>query len=99
MRTPRNLRTWNYLSDPNSYQVFMLKRFWFKTDRGLGYGVTASSRADAEALLASYGYPVPSERVTSVTLDVSAASLDKEHVLPYVGPLSVRGVWYPRHNV
>lgn len=77
----------------------MLQRFWFKTDRGLGYGVTASSQADAEKLLKNHGYPLPTERITHVTQGVSVSSLDKEHVLPNAGPLAVRGVWYPRHNI
>jgi len=77
----------------------MLVRFWFQTDRGYGYGVTATSQADAEALLKSYGYPLPSERIVSVRQGVSTASLDKEHVLPNAGPLAVRGVWYPCRNI
>lgn len=76
----------------------MLVRFWFQTDRGLGYGVTASSQADAEALLKGFGYPLQSERIVSVRQGVSTASLDKE-VLPNAGPLAVRGVWYPCRNV
>ena len=77
----------------------MLTRFWFKTDRGLGYGVTAKSQADAEALLKSHGYPLPTERVLAVTRDVKMAALDKEDVVPNVGPLAVRGVWFPCRNL
>jgi hypothetical protein len=76
----------------------MLTRFWFKTDRGPGYGVTASSQSDAEKILHGFGYPLPSERIVAVTPGVSLASLDKDEVLPNVGPLAVRGVWYPRRN-
>jgi hypothetical protein len=76
-----------------------LERFWFKTDRGTGYGVTASSQAEALALLQKYGYPLALERIVNITTGVTAASLDKEHVLPNAGPLLMRGVWYPRHNV
>ena len=77
----------------------MLTRFWFKTDRGPGYGVTASSQSDAENILKSLGYPLPSERIIGVTPGVNLSSLDKDEVLPNVGPLAVRGVWYPRRNI
>jgi hypothetical protein len=77
----------------------MLTRFWFKTDRGLGYGVTASSQADAEKLLKNHGYPLPSERIVSITPGIELRALDKEEVAPYVGPLAVRGVWYPCRNL
>ncbi|HZP65721.1 MAG TPA: hypothetical protein VFB32_05375 [Rudaea sp.] len=77
----------------------MLKKFWFVSDRGLGYGVTASSLHDAEELLRKHGYPLASERIMRVRDDVTLGSLDKEEVLPNAGPLAVRGVWYPRHNV
>jgi len=77
----------------------MMTSFWFKTDRGLGYGVTATSQADAEALLKSHGYPLPSERVVAVTRGVTIAALDKEHVLPNIGPMRVRGVWFPCRNL
>ena len=49
----------------------MLKRFWFKLDRGDGYGVTAHSRSDAESLLAKYGYPSDTQRVVEVVEGVS----------------------------
>jgi len=77
----------------------MLTRFWFQTDRGPGYGVTAKSQNDAEGILKSYGYPLPSERIVGVTVGVTLAALDKEDVAPNVGPLAVRGVWYPCRNV
>jgi hypothetical protein len=77
----------------------MLVRFWFQSDRGFGYGVTAKSQADAEGLLKDYGYPLPSERIIEVKQNVSLSSLDKENVVPNAGPLAVRGVWYPCRNV
>ena len=77
----------------------MLVRFWFQSDRGLGYGVTAKSQSDAETLLKGFGYPLPSERIVSVRQGVTLASLDKESVVPNAGPLAVRGVWFPCRNV
>ena len=77
----------------------MLRRFWFQTTVGLGYGVTAHSVADATDLLRSFGYPTSSQQVVSVIADVDTSTLDQEHVIPNAGPVVVRGIWYPRHNV
>jgi hypothetical protein len=77
----------------------MLRRYWFQTDRGLGYGVTAMSTQDARDLLAKYGYPSADMQITGVIEDVAVDALDANHVLPNAGPLVLRGVWYPRHNL
>ena len=77
----------------------MLRRFWFRTEVGFGYGVTAFSRSDAEQLLASYGYPCASRPIVEVLEDFELTVLDQLHVLPNAGPVVVRGVWYPFHNV
>jgi hypothetical protein len=77
----------------------MLKRYWFQLDRGLGYGVTAMSVEDARGLLAHYGYPRPQEKISGVIEDVALDALDTSHVMPNAGPLVIRGVWYPRHNI
>jgi hypothetical protein len=77
----------------------MLRRYWFQVDRGLGYGVTAISVEDARALLAHYGYPLTGERITGVIEDVALDAVDALHVMPNAGPVVIRGVWYPRHNV
>jgi hypothetical protein len=77
----------------------MLRRYWFKTTRGLGYGVTATSATDARELLAHYGYPRSDEEIAGIIEDVALDALDASHVLPNAGPVVIRGVWYPRHNV
>jgi hypothetical protein len=77
----------------------MLRRYWFQVDRGLGYGVTAMSVEDARGLLAACGYPGVDVRVTGVIEDVAVDFLDADHVLPNAGPVAIRGVWFPRHNV
>ena len=77
----------------------MLISFWFNTNPGLGYGVTAASKDEAVRLLGRYGYPCAGEEVTSVISGVTFADLDQNHVVPNAGPLIVKGVWYPRHNL
>jgi hypothetical protein len=77
----------------------MLIPFWFNTNRGLGYGVTATSQGEAVQLLRRYGYPYAGEEVTSVISGVTFAELDQNHIVPNAGTIVVKGVWYPRHNM
>lgn len=77
----------------------MLTAFWFTTNKGLGYGVTAASQAEAERLLQQFGYPLSGIKVTGVIHNVQHKDLDQNHVAPNAGPMVVRGIWYPRHNV
>jgi hypothetical protein len=80
-------------------ESIVLRRYWFQTGHGLGYGVTAMSVDDARDLLAKYGYPSADVRITGIIEDVAVDTLDANHVLPNAGPLVVRGIWYPRHNL
>jgi hypothetical protein len=76
----------------------MLIPFWFYTSKGLGYGVTAYSRDDAEALLKSFGYPREGEAVTRIVEGIKHAELEPSHVAPNAGPIILRGVWFPNHS-
>ncbi|GAB3041865.1 hypothetical protein GCM10027285_29440 [Oleiagrimonas citrea] len=77
----------------------MLTAFWFNTSSGLGFGVTAESQAVAEGLLRKHGYPPRGAEITGVIAGIEFAALDKRHVVPNAGPIVVKGVWYPRHNI
>lgn len=62
----------------------------------MGCGVTAFTRDDAFALLLGVW---PSECDGPVILDVSEnvdlTTLDQKHVLPNIGDVTRRGVWFP----
>jgi hypothetical protein len=74
-------------------------RYWFKAKRGLGFGVTAQSREDAESLLRTL-WPASSEaEIVEIISDIDLTSLDQAHVLPNIGLPNVRGVWFPCLNV
>jgi hypothetical protein len=75
-----------------------LSAFWFRLNKGLGYGVTAFSKEDAEQLLSSFGYPRDREVVTDVVEGITHAQLEQNHVVPNAGPIIVRGVWFPNHS-
>jgi hypothetical protein len=76
----------------------MLTAFWFRTSKGLGYGVTAFSQEDAEELLRSFGYLRDGETLKAIEKGVAHTQLDQDHVVPNMGPIVVRGVWYPNHS-
>ena len=77
----------------------MLTRYWFKTKRGSGFGVTAHSREDAESLLRALWPPSLETEIVEVVSDIDVSLLDHVHVLPNVGLPNVRGVWFPCLNV
>jgi hypothetical protein len=80
-----------------------LRRFWIRLAGDempvgfqMGCGVTAYTRDDAFALLlkvwpAKRGGPV----IIDVSEDVDLTTLDQRHVLPNIGDMTRRGVWFP----
>jgi len=72
-------------------------RFWFPVAGHLGIGVTAESLAEATEMAAAvaleHGWTLDA-RVVEQNVDVR--SLDPDHVRPRLGPVDVRGVWFPR---
>lgn len=81
-----------------------LRAFWisFPSDPEfpMGFGVTAWSQADAYCLLESNGYTFHLQaKKIRVREDVQFPELDQRHVVPNMGPIVVRGVWYPALNV
>lgn len=76
----------------------LLIRYWFKTKRGLGFGVTGHSVEDAQVLLAAQWPKSRENEVVGVVENVDVSTLDQGHVIPNMGAPSVRGVWFPRSN-
>lgn len=80
-----------------------LMRFWFVFEGlgkpsalSLGCGVTAIDKEDAIELIRCHvfnGSIVPRISVCIENIDVS--TLDKRHVLPNMGSVLKRGVWFP----
>jgi hypothetical protein len=74
-----------------------LRRFWFVLSGGRGIGVTAASEFEARGM----AEPVrthfwPDEAIVRVICDVDVNSIDDAHAQLTMGPIAVRGVWYPR---
>jgi hypothetical protein len=81
-----------------------LKRYWFQFQKfaspsplTLGAGVTARSYDDALALLKDRvfaGEDVP--QIVSVDENIDVSKLDDRHVLPNIGSILRRGIWFPQ---
>jgi hypothetical protein len=81
-----------------------LTRYWFEFEKSpkptalnLGCGVTAHDYDDAMQMIKEFfrpGRPIP--MVTRFVQDVDLSSLDQKHVLPNIGSVVTRGVWFPR---
>jgi hypothetical protein len=64
----------------------------------LGFGVTALSLDDALALIRAFDFGrfLPDDLAgVHVAAGVSVGDLDPAHVVPNMGPMAVRGMWYP----
>lgn len=62
----------------------------------LGFGVTAFSLTDALGIISKFGYDLPDDvNQLQVIEDVKVSELDHKKVVPRMGPIAVRGLWYP----
>ena len=69
-----------------------LRRHW--------YGVSAFSLEDAIGLLRASGYALdPRDPAVSIREHVVLDEYEQRHIGPSMGPMQLRGVWYPRHNL
>lgn len=82
-----------------------LETFWIEYSQDekfvLGIGVTAFSQEDAFLLIKECGIDhwFDRAREMKVTSDVRIEDLDQKNVVPNIGPLQLRGVWYPCMNI
>ena len=67
----------------------------------LGVGVTAFSEEDALHLIEEQGIHERYKDASEIRIKsgVRIQDLDQKHVVPNMGPMQLRGVWYPAANV
>jgi len=79
----------------------LLTPFWIVPpgrDGPLGFGVTAFDLADALGIIRSFGYAdnLPTDHASlKVIHSVKVADLEENLVRVNMGPIVVRGLWYP----
>lgn len=77
----------------------LLTAYWIKTldSHGpLGFGVTAFSLADALQIIQAMGYRLPDDLdALEIKENVRFEDIDYRHVREHMGPMVVRGIWYP----
>ena len=80
-----------------------LKLFWFKFKQptpviiNFGVGISAYNYCDAIALLQERMFgPNNVPLVEQYIEDVSLDNLEENHVLPDIGLINVRGIWFPQ---
>ena len=81
-----------------------LRRFWFNfemigmlTALNLGCGVTAYDYDDAITLLQERVFSKETiPKITRCIRDVDVSTLDANHVLPNLGLVVDRGIWFPQ---
>jgi hypothetical protein len=79
-----------------------LKRYWFTFTKGpvpsplnIGCGVSASSYEDALELMQERFGRELLQRVVGHVDNIDVSTLDPGHVLPNMGVVSNRGIWFP----
>ena len=89
----------------------LLTTYWFVTfpESRLGpknFGVTAYSKEDAKQLIIEtvncYGLRPYIDNLndeTEVIEDIDIRTLDQGHVMPNMGDITFRGVWYPHFSL
>ncbi len=81
-----------------------LKRYWFSFEKSgvptplnLGCGVTAYGYDDAITLLHKHVFGTENlPPIVQCVEDVDVSTLDQKHVLPNIGLVTVRGMWFPQ---
>ncbi len=64
------------------------------------YGVTAYSEEDAISILRSEVFcEAPMPPIVEIRPNVDVSTLDSGHVLPNIGDVTRRGVWWPSLNL
>jgi hypothetical protein len=82
----------------------LLKHFWFRFEKfekptplNLGCGVTAYDHDDATNLLQERVFAGKEpKKILECIENIDVSTLDKKHVLPNMGSIAIRGIWFPQ---
>lgn len=86
-------------NDKSRYSRRVLTRYWFPLHSHFGIGVTAYSLPEARAIAQKTAEHVGWPQPDAATENIDVRTLDQNHVIPNMSPVSNRGVWYPVINL
>jgi hypothetical protein len=79
-----------------------MKRYWFTFEKlerpsplSFGCGVTAHDYQDALAIMRDSVFQGHAPPIKDVVEDVDVSRLEAKHVLPNLGNVLIRGIWFP----
>ncbi len=86
--------------------MIRLRRYWFTFPRSsfkelpqgirIGCGITAYNQEDAINILQTSVFKSPEmPEFETITQDVDISTLDGSHILPNMGDVTLRGIWFP----
>ena len=79
----------------------LLTKYWFEFDTAdsllrYGIGITAYSYEDAINIMQAELFKNQSMLAIKTYIeDFDVRTLDANHILPNIGPVNIRGIWYP----
>jgi hypothetical protein len=75
----------------------LLTAYWIELDSYFkNIGVTGYSLDDAKRLIQEKAFPKEElPRIIKITENIQFKDLDQNHIVPNMGPITERGVWYP----
>ncbi len=82
-----------------------LECYWISFPRDpsfvLGIGVTAFSEEDAFNIIEERGFDEWYRGASEIKVEkgIRVEDLDQRNIVPNIGPMQLRGVWYPAANV
>ena len=81
----------------NFFMNKLLTTYWIELDSYFrNIGVTAYSLDDDKRLIQEKAFPKEElPRIKKVTENIQFKDLDQNHIVPNMGPITERGVWYP----
>lgn len=78
----------------------LLESYWFPLERALGIGVTAYSLSEASRMAERcLEHFFDGDELGEPTIGVCVEDLDQGHVVPNMGPINFKGVWFPKCNI
>jgi hypothetical protein len=81
-----------------------MRRFWIEIDdekdkaplfEGRSFGITALDAEDALGLLEHHVFKGGLPGIRKLVSDVDVSVLDQNHVVPNMGNVLIRGIWFP----